>query len=335
MRPGLMRPLSVVAAAAVVLASLGGAWALTRSSDQRAPLAAALSALPSSTGTVDFTDWTDLDGSLEELGLRDVTTRSVLASLQIEMDDQLGWSVRDLAWEAYGRFDDGAVTVMGLGEVSAARAERSLARLGERVDGGDVWQLDPDAAVSADFVATFGWVRLVPSRGLLIGAADRASLTAGGAALDGDGRRLLDDRSVAAIARRFATADSVLLQSRSFLCSETTDDPEMTQQLTLALDGQRLLDPQWGGRALTDGTPQQVSFAVAFGSDRVARQQAAVRTRLTSGAFIGRTGQVSDSLVDGRVAEAGGAVSFDFDTTDDAESFMADVGPVAFAGCGP
>ena len=334
-RPRLRRPLSVLVPMIVVLASLGGAWALTRSSEQRAPLAAALGAMPVSAATVDFTDWTRIEGSLPDLGLRGVTTRSVLAVLEPEMEDRLGWTVREIGWEAYGRLDGGAVTVIGLGDVSAGRAARSMEALGEQADDG-VWRLDPDAAVSADFTATFGWVRLVPSRGLLIGAGERASVDAAVAAVDGSRPSLLDDRPVAGLARSLAGSDAVLLQERRFLCSDSSlSDPDVAQQLATVLDGRRLADPVWGGRGLTDGRPQHQTFAVAFDSQQVARQQVAARTPLTTGPFIGRSGQVSDSLVDGRVAEDDGVVSFDFAATGSSESFMTDTGPVAFAGCAP
>lgn len=330
--------LSVVLPVVLVLGALGAGWGLTRSPQQRAPLAAALDALPASTGTVDYTRWDSIDGSLDDAALRGVTTRSVLVAVAGEMQQVLGWSATDLAWEAYGRTDGGAVSVLGLGSVSVQRAERSFEAIGSGLGDDDhAWQLDAGTSTSQDFAAAFGWVRVVPDRGLVIGAADQASLDAATAAVDGSAPSLLRERPVADLARRFAGVDSLLLQDRRFLCASSIDGQDGTgDQLSAALDGVgRLADPVWGGRALTDGDPQRIVFAAAFGSDDAARDQAGVRRVLTVGSFVGRSGRVADSLVDPRPSVDGTVVGFDFALTDEGEQFMTDTGPVVFAGCAP
>lgn len=336
-----MRHRLIVAPLAVVIlaAGLGAGWAASKGAEQRVPLAAALDAMPVTTSTVDFTDWSGIEGSLDEVALDGLTIRSVLAPLDAQMRDLLGWSVRDLAWEAYGRTDGGAITALGLGDVTVERAERSFAALGSAVDGAShEYRLAGDSAGSAEFASTFAWVGVVADRDLVLAAPDRDSLDAAMTAASEGGRSLLGVRAVAELAAPLRGATSVLLQDRQFLCLSSVIDPAdeaAGRQLAVALGASRLADPTWGARAVVDGAPQRIVFAVALRSDAVARDQAGVRTALASGPFIGRSGQVNDSLRDLRSTVSGTVVSLDFALTPEGELFMTDTGPVVFAGCAP
>lgn len=333
------RPLVAPFALILLVAGLGAGLAASQGAEQRAPFAAALDVLPTTTATVDYTDWSRIDSSLDDAALAGLTTRSVLAPLDTEMRDLLGWSVTGLHWEAYGRTDGGAVTALGLGDVTVARAERSFAALGAAVgDGTHVYRLADDVRASADFTSTFAWTGVVADRDLVLAAPDRASLEAAMAAVSGGGRSLLSVRAVADLARPLGGATSVLLQNRQFLCLSSAIDPAdeaSGRQLSAALGPSRLADPDWGARALVGTAPQRIVFAVAFGSDAVARDQIRVRQGLASGPFVGRSGQVSDSLRDLRAAVDDAVVSLDFALTPEGEQFMTDTGPVVFASCAP
>lgn len=336
-----MRSALLAAPASLIVmgAALGAGWAVSSGAEDRAAVVSALDALPATTGTVDFTRWTDIDGPLDDAGLRGLTTRSVVAVLDTEMRAVLGWSATDLEWESYGRLDDGAVTALGLGDVTVRRAEKSFAAIGSPVDER-TWHLDAvDAGVSSDFLSTFAWVRVVPDRELVLGAADRVSLERATAAIEGREPSLLDVRSVAGLAGRLGGATSVLLQDDRFLCTSSAigaDDQAARRQLAAALGpDDRLADPVWGARGLVEGEPQRLVFAAAFGSDDVAREQGRIRQTLTEGPFIGRSGQVAESLRDVRTDVGDGVVSFDFTLTPQGEQFMTDTGPVVFAGCAP
>jgi hypothetical protein len=322
-----------VLCAVLVVAGLGGAWAISDGPEDRAALADALDVLPASTLTVDFTDWTGIDVSPAEAALSGLTTRSAVASLEDEMSALLGWSPADLAWEAHGRTGTGAVTALGLGDVSPERAARSFAAIGTADDG--TYRLDETAA-SADFASTFAWVRVVADRGVLLAATDEDTLAAAFDVVQVRSPSLLSVRGVGALAERLVGSDSVLLQERRVLCpaaSVPVDDVTAARQLAAALGPVRLAEARWGARALLDGTPQRIVFASAFDSAAVARRQGPLRAGLASGPFIGRTGAVGDSLRDLRTSVDGAVVSLDFSLTPDGEQFMTDTGPVVFAGC--
>lgn len=330
------RLLVVPASLIVLAAALGAGWIVSNGAEDRGPIVSALDALPATTVTVDFTGWADIDRPLDDAGLRGLTTRSVVAVLDVEMREVLGWSATDLDWETYGRLDGGAVTALGLGDVSVRRAEEAFAAIGSAVDT-HTWRLDSDADVSRDFLSTFAWVRVVPGRELVLAAADRASLDRATAVVGGREPSLLDVRAVAGLAGRLDGATSALLQNARFLCTSSTidaDDETGRRQLAAALgpDG-RLTDPVWGARGLFEAEPQRLVFATVFASDAVAREQGRVRQALTVGPFVGRSGQVTDSLRDVRTEIDGGVVSFDFTLTPEGEQFMTDTGPVVFAGC--
>jgi len=330
------RFLAVPVALMVLAAGLSTGWVVSRGATDRASFASALDALPATTATVDYTRWSDISGPLDDAGLRGLTTRSVIAVLDTEMVDMLGWSATELAWEAYGRTDGGAITALGLGDVSVQQAKRSFAAIGSAA-GTNTWQLNDDADLSIDFVSTFAWVRVVADHELVLAAPDRASLEAATDAVTGRERSLLDVRAVAAVAGRLGTATSVLVQNRQFLCLSSqipSDDEAGLRQLAAALGpDDQLVDPAWGARGLFEGDPQRIEFAVAFDSDAVARDQTRVRQALTTGPFIGRSGQVADSLRDINSTTADGVVSFASSLMPEGEEFMTDTGPVVFAGC--
>lgn len=333
------RLLWVPVSLALVAGALGAGWAVSQGAEQRSSIVSAFDALPAATLTVDYTSWSDIDGPLDVAGLAGLTTRSVVAQLDTEMRDVLGWSTSGLDWEVYGRIDGGAITALGLGKVSAGQAERSFAAIGSAVDGSEVYRLDEGAAFSSDFTSTFRWVRVVPGRDLVLAADDRPSLDAATAAVTGRDRSLLTVRALANIADRLDGVTSALLQSRSFLCRgaaiDPNDDATRRQLVTALASSGDLADPIWGARGIFAGDPQRIIFATAFDSAAVAREQVRVRQRLASGPFVGRTGQVDDSLRDLRAQESGGVVSLDFALTPTGEQFMTDTGRVIFAGCDP
>ncbi|MGA8852125.1 MAG: hypothetical protein WB508_10445 [Aeromicrobium sp.] len=323
----------------LVAGALGAGWAVSQGAQQRSSLATAFDALPASTFTIDYTSWSDIEGSLDDAGLAGLTTRSVVAPLDAEMQDVLGWATSELDWEVYGRIDGGAISALGLGEISAELVRDSFAEKGSVVDGDPrVFQLDDDADVSRDFASTFKWVRVVPERHLVLAAEDQRSLDAATAVVVGGDRSLLNVRMLAALADRFDAATSALLLTRQLFCRDSTIEPDSAEERQLAAvlgSSGRLADADWGGRAIFAGDPQRIIFAAAFGSDAVAREQLRVRRPLTSGPFVGRDGQVADSLRDLRAAESDGVVSFDFALTPSSEQFMTVTGPVLFAGCAP
>ena len=92
------------------------------------------------------------------------------------------------------------------------------------------------------------------------------------------------------------------------------------------------------GRAITDRgglgpDAQTMRFATTFDDVATAREQVAVRAALATGPFIGRTGQVEDTLRlrDTDVRGATAVLVMDHDPETDV--FMTGTGPALFATC--
>jgi hypothetical protein len=72
---------------------------------------------------------------------------------------------------------------------------------------------------------------------------------------------------------------------------------------------------------------------MTFDSAVVASDQAAVRSRLATGPFVGRTGPVSDTLRLETATSDAGTVRLSFDHDPSTDVFMPGTGPVLFASC--
>jgi hypothetical protein len=78
---------------------------------------------------------------------------------------------------------------------------------------------------------------------------------------------------------------------------------------------------------------QRVTFAMTFGSAVDATEQAQVRSRLATGPFIGRTGQLDETLRLRSATSDDSTVRLDFAHDPDTDVFMTGTGPVLFATC--
>ena len=167
MRPGR----STAFAAVLLVAVVGGSVVVTRGdAARRDPIAAAVDSVPLRSGTIDVTVWSRVRDSIDEAGLRDVTTRSVLATIADETRTQLGWTPADLDWEVHTTLPSGTVVVLALGDVDDRTVRRGLDDAGVRA-GTSTWTV---ATGGADFRAVFESVRLLPSRRLLVAGAPQA-----------------------------------------------------------------------------------------------------------------------------------------------------------------
>jgi hypothetical protein len=346
----VLAPLLVVAVAVSV-----GAWASGRESDSRSSMTSALDALPAGTLVAGFTDWAAIRDELgvgaastrsgrdtlsDDASLRDLTTRSVLGGVIDDMHEAYGWSAADLEWESYGQSRAGAAMVAHLTPaVSFSEVEDRLRTLGYRRDG-EVWSIDEagSTTVGPELARTLGHVALLPSERLVI-AADRAAYIADVlSTVRGAQPSVLTSRPVAGIAQALAGSDTAVIQSGGFSCRATSfdalgDDVQAQADAALARVGP-LLTPTFTGRGLVDGPRRQsIRFASAFASPADAADQLRVRSALTSGPFIGRSGQIDDTLdlvrstVDGSVATLG------FDLDPDRGAFMSGEGALLFAAC--
>ena len=344
-------PLLVVAAAIV-----GGRWAGGEvAADSRSAMASGLDSLPADTQVAGFTDWSRIRQVLgvgsstasgratltDDAALRDLSTRSVIGQYTEEMHDAYGWSPADLDWEAYGQAQDGAVMVVRLGETVSFDSVRSHLRELGYVRDGRVWTLGAESSVARSALgSTLRAITVIPRQRLLV-AADRAAYVSTVLeTIDRDAPSLLSVRSAADVASALAGADSALLQSGPFTCESTSlkdDGPDVQAQARAAIDrAGDLVEPEFTGRALDAGskTSQTMRFALGFRSPTAAAQQLRVRTALASGAFIGRSGRIEESLGLRSSSVRGSTALLRFRHDPDRTAYMTGDGPLLFAGCG-
>lgn len=333
---------------------VGGAW-WASGRDARTTVAEALDALPADTQSAGVTDWAAVrervdvgDARTEsargrlndDAALLDLSTRSVLGRSVERMHDAYGWSAADLAWEAFGQAGDGAVVVARLDDaLDPAEVRAGLRRLGYRESGG-TWSLPEEVvpeAAGTDLAQTLRHVVVLPRERLVV-ASDRVTYVA--TVLDvvrGEQPSLLEVRAAADVAGALSGSDAVLLQTGPNACTATglaeEDDTVRAQAAAAASRAGGLSDVDFAGRGITDGDPQELRFALAFGSPGEAAAQASVRERLAAGPFIGRSGRVEDSLGLRAVTTRSSVVTLVFEHEAETGSYMIGSGPLLFASC--
>jgi hypothetical protein len=346
----VLAPLLVVAGAVAV-----GTQASGREPDTRSSLTSALDSLPGGTLVAGFTDWSAVRDDLglrsvstsaartvldERGSLRDLTTRSVLGGVVDDMHRVYGWSAADLDWEVYGQAPEGAAMVARLDRsISIDDVERRLRTIGyDR--RGDTWTITEAGAtkIGPELAATLGQLAIDPRRRVVV-AADRADyLPAVLAVIRGEEPSALSVRPLADVATSLAGSETVLLQSGPFACRATALDdlgPDVVAQARAAVArAGALATPTFTGRGLVAGSPtQSIRFAAVFGSPARAADQVRVRTALSTGPFIGRSGRVEDSLDLVEAFQTGSVAVLQFAVAPDAGAFMTGEGPALFAGC--
>ena len=346
----VLAPLLVIAVVVSV-----GVWASGREPDRRSSMAAALDALPAGTLVAGFTDWAAIrddlgigaastrsgrDALSDDASLRDLTTRSVLGGVIDDMHEAYGWSAADLEWESYGQSRAGAAMVARLTPaVSIDDVQDRLRALGYRRDG-DVWSIDAagSTTVGPELARTLGHLAVLPRQRLVI-AADRAAYVPDVVStVRGAEPSVLTSRPVAEIAQVLAGSDTAVIQSGGFSCRATSFDgsgADVQAQADAALARVGRLDtPTFTGRGLVDGARRQsIRFASAFASPAQAAEQLRVRSALTTGPFIGRSGQVEDTLDLVRSTVHGSVATLRFDLDPDRGAFMSGEGALLFAAC--
>lgn len=346
---------SVIAIIAVVLVVTGG-WAYSRTShDARAPLAQALDVLPADTRVAGFTDWAqirsalrldrvttaiDRDALVNRAFERDVSARSILEGFTPTMVAKYGWSIADLRWEMYGQASTGAVLAAGMNdELKAAKVSSALKELGY-VETGGVWSLAIDqlTVVAPGLPETLANIAVLEGERLIL-ASDSASYLEGVLAM-----HHTNGKSLAAIAtvRQTATpllgAQSAVIQVNSDACKSTglageSADVQAQGRNTVKPLG-TLVAVEYGARAIFDRAgDQRLRFSMTFGSAPVATRQLTLRSALSTGAFVGRIGNIGDVLTLTSAHTTGPNATLDFDVDPEKGSFMGGDGPLLFAAC--
>jgi hypothetical protein len=336
---GTRHPWVLVASILVVALAVGGGWwAAALRPDTRPALTSALDVVPLRSNVVGFTDWSRIR---EHVGLdgvtgRDLTTRSVIDDVA-NLRDVLGWSPADVEWEVYGQDPGGAASVVRLdGSTSFDDLRAKLRSAGYRQDGS-MWRA-PEPSVLPNILAH---VALVPRQRLLVMSGQSAQIPRVLDVIHGRARSLAASQTAAATAQALAGSDSVILQGGTLGCesSAITGGDDRVRQARAAVDRAGSLEPYlYSGRGVVDAggsgfSAQRVVFAMTFGSAVDASEQAQVRARLATGPFIGRSGQIAETLRLRSATSGDSTVRLDFAHDPDTDVFMTGTGPVLFATC--
>lgn len=346
------RTVYVVSILVIALAVAGGWWSGALRPDTRPALTSALDVLPASTSIVGFTDWAQIRETLElgtvdtagerdeltdESAIRDLSTRSVIGEAGA-MHEVLGWSAAEIDWEAYGQDREGAAAVVRLdGSVSYDAIRSRLREAGYSRDG-QVWSSTERTGLP-DITAHVG---LVPRQRLVVMSDAKARVPLVLDVAAGRARSLARNHAAADTARVLADTESVLMQGGTLGCETTAvgGGADKEQQARAAVQRAGGLESyRFSGRGLVDHgglgfSAQRLVFAMTFESSAVASEQARVRERLAGGPFIGRFGQLEETLRLQTSANDGPTVQMTFAHDPETDVFMTGLGPLLFATCG-
>lgn len=336
---GIRHPLALVASIVVIVLALGaGWWAAALRPDTRPALTSALDVVPFRTNVVGFTHWSQIreNVGLDAAARRDLTTRSVIDGVE-DMRVLLGWSLTDVDWEVYGQDPAGAASVVRLdGSVSFDEVREKLRSAGYRQDGS-MWTTTESGTVPNALAR----VALVPRQRLLVMSGQSAQIPRVLDVIAGRARSLAANQEAAVTAQALAGSDSVILQGGTLGCESTAvaSGDEREQQARAAVDRAGRLEPyRYSGRGVIDSggsgfSAQRIAFAMTFDSAVAASEQAQVRARLATGAFIGRTGPIDETLRLRSATADDSTARLDFAHDPDTDVFMTGTGPVLFATC--
>lgn len=295
----MFRARSLVPAVAVIAAAalgifLGGSAPV----GGRTPLATAVASVPADVTVLGFTDWASIHARYSgfDTGERDLSTRSVLAEGDLgQIRSTLGWELSDLAWEVYAQDRVGDVAVVGLkGDVpSAARLRKAGYELKNRV-----WRATGRLEAQEPL---YRFLVPLPKRHVVVMSNGFEAVEKTLAVVEGRSASLANVPNIADTVRALAGVDTALIQAGDLGCDATSAaiDSETTSQVRAAEDRfGKLAQYRWLGRGLSDDGSDLQTFvaAMAFRSAAVASSQVGIREAMSTGPFIGRSGDMSEVL---------------------------------------
>jgi hypothetical protein len=224
--------------------------------------------------------------------------------------------------------------------LSLSTVRAGLRKLGY-VRDGRIWSIEgsTSSTVSQDLTSVFGAVSILPRQRLLV-AADRSTYVSTVLqVIDRKEPSLLSVRNASDVAASLVGTDSALLQRGAIACDATSlkdasADVQAQGRAATERAGE-LKAVAFAGRGLveTSAKHQSVRFAMAFDSPAQAAEQLRVRSKLTTGPFIGREGRVEDSLTLTSSTTDGSTATMHFDHPTGSVDYMTGAGPLLFAGC--
>lgn len=351
-----MRLRTGVIAIIVIIVFGASGWAMSRTSgDERGHLAQALDAVPADTRVAGFTDWsrirtaTGVDrvrGDESPAALTDaafergLTARSILSGFATAMHGAFGWTVADLEWELYGQAASGSVIAVGMGSgMDPVRVERALAKIGY-VERAGIWSVDPTtlSAIDPELPGSLTHVAVLGPDRLLYFSGSAHYLRSVVDLRHDRGGTLAGVIAAAQAAGPLRGAASAYIAVGKDECMASgfadRDETVRTQARNLVRRFGSLATYRYAGRGVfDDGHTSRLTFAMVFDSGAEAGAQAAVRRQLTTGPFIGRTGQMEDILTLDAAHVDGPTVALDFDFHAERAAFLQGNGGVLFAAC--
>lgn len=358
-------PVVPVITALVVLAGalVAGVVAADRSADPRPPVGRLAALAPASTLALNLTDWAQLRAAYADgLALRtdaqravltaaaqagDTGTRSVIGVSARAVDDLVGWAPWTIDWEGYLQLPEGGALIVAL---PAAQTPEALGQRltsagytqGEDLAGAARYSVDLPVLTERGIegAEVFTQVAVLADQRLAVLASSVDAVRAVLRAATGQTRSLAADRTAAGVLTPLREAATLLLQRGEAACSSAdpgSAGPEVRAQADAALARAGALQAyQWAARGITGVAPEQpgrLVLSFGFRTAGLAGQQAEVRSRLTTGPLLGRSGQLEDSLVDPVVRQRGTTATIDFTRTADATGFMSATAPLLIAAC--
>ena len=317
--------------------------------DTRPSLGAAMAAAPADAVTWNYTDWQSIESMLGRRASpsafataadeRDLATRSVLATSAGEMSRTLGWSVRDLRWESYSATRGGELAAVRLDDVSPSAVRAGLRKAGYRSQGR-TWTLARTKVAEAGLSDLMTRVVVLDRQRTVVMASTAALLDRGVRTIRGTSPSLAGRRAAVDAAEALSGSQTIALQVATGACGATAVTDEQAQRQAEAAQERvgRLRPYVIGARGIEDpggrGFAQTARFALRFADPEEAREQQPVRAALSTGAYIGRSGQVSDTLRFRSADVQAATLTLSYAHDPATEVFMIGTGPALFASCG-
>lgn len=336
-----------VVAAAILTLVVGAGWvASTAGDDPRSPVDRAWSVLPHGTHTATLIDWSQVSAVLADedaddlvnwrraASARDLVQQSVLLNHEERIVDAFGWSPRDLAFEAYGQSDEGALLVVGLAGspddgVTWVQFAAGFRELGYRLDDG-VWSIDANEfdVRAPGTPEPLRNVAHLPDLGLVV-AADRAEYVRESlAVVSGDAPALTDRPEIHQTLDPLRTSTAASVRQADIACETLSLDPLTADERARVradapADLERYEALAFGVRDA--GEAQTLTAVLAFGDEATATRQLQARRDLFTGETLGRTQRLGALVHDPRSATLGAASVFTFEVGDPTERAFAEL----------
>lgn len=274
----------------------------------------AVAALPASTQSFQFTDWSGVrielrvmqGQEISRLGrwldpatyaenssaadvLRSLSSTSIISTPDsaLQLQKQFGISPANLQWEAYGNLPTGGVEVLSPNAtVDLTKVRSALAKAGYVETKSGAWSIDGGSANLPDF----GNIAVLPDRHLVLASASPVALTTAMQTVSGKAPSLDTVTSLKdmvgtldlPVAADVWVRDSVCGDTRISYSAQAAPDPGTEQEINQAIKGAGGVSPLVGF-TLTLNPDGTLTAAMQYPSDSAAQHDLKARATLATG----------------------------------------------------